>query len=142
MSKIDIEWYSQLAPVLNQPGWYETSANGLFGDCFFRNVVHQQIGLKITVGIVVCPSSWHYCANFITPGYSQGFKFGREKDNDIKWEELKELVKQKGLEAHKSYLDRREDSIWEDFKKAEFKECQTLVDLYNMLHTKNDKPKQ
>lgn len=108
MSSIDKDFYSRFAPVLNEPGWWETGAMG-YGSVFFRNTVYQKPGVEITVGIVVCPSSWYYCANYSTPGFSSGIDVPRPPVT-TPWSEVRDYYLNHGLvsyAAHKKDLDAR-----------------------------------
>lgn len=112
MSNPTIERYSQFAPVLKDPGWYETGAQG-YGSVFFRKRIHSQQGLEITVGIVVCPTSWHYCGNISTPGHSEGImtRMVRSKIEEAPWELVSAFFLEKGLKCYDVYLDRVDREI-------------------------------
>lgn len=108
MSAITKEFYTRFAPVLNEPGWWETNAAG-YGNVFFRNTIHQSPGVEITVGIVVCPSSWYYCASFSTPGSMRGIDVPR-LPVETPWAEVHGYYLNHGLVAYAAYkedLDRR-----------------------------------
>ena len=115
MSSITIEWYSQFAPVLKDNGWYETDAQG-YGGVFFRKRIYAQQGLSITVGIVVSPSSWHYCGNISTPGYGEGIRV-TSPDRDTEWATVSEFFLVNGLECYQAHCDKLDKEIEEQYSK-------------------------
>ena len=101
MSAITKEFYSQFAPVVNEPDWWETNAAG-YGSVYFRNTIYQEPGVEITVGIVVCPSSWYYCASFNTPGSMHGIDVPRLPVT-TPWSEIRDYYLNHGLAAYSVY---------------------------------------
>lgn len=113
---INIDFYSQYAPVLKQPGWWETGATG-YGSVFFRNTIYEVPGLKITVGIVVLPNSWRYCANFSTPGSGSGVN-APCLDCSTLWDEVKSYYLTHGIEAYNAYVEELDKQIADDEERA------------------------
>jgi len=101
MSSIDKAFYSRFAPVLNEPGWFETGALG-YGSVFFRNIIHKEPDIKITVGIVVCPSSWHYCANYSLLASGSGINV-KPIRAEAPWTEVRDYYLKHGLSAYATY---------------------------------------
>lgn len=101
MSSIDKAFYSQFAPVLDEPDWWETGAAG-YGSVFFRNTIYQAPDIEITVGIVVCPSSWYYCADYSTPGSRSGINAPRLPVT-TPWPQVRDYYLKHGLAAYAAY---------------------------------------
>jgi len=116
MSSVDKAFYSRFAPVLNEPGWFETGALG-YGSVFFRNIIHQEPSFLITVGIVVYPSSWRYCANYSTLASGGGVDV-KPIRAEAPWMEVRDYYLQHGLSAYAAYKKDLAASIEADIAKS------------------------
>ena len=101
MSSIDKVFYSQFAPVLTESGWWETGAMG-YGSVFFRNTIYQNPGIEITVGIVIYPGNWYYCANYSTLGFNSGINVPPPPVT-TPWHEVRDYYLTHGLIAYGAY---------------------------------------
>lgn len=101
MPSIDKAFYSQFAPVFNEPGRWETGAQG-YGSVFFRNTIYQADRVEITVGIAVYPSSWYYSASYSTPGLMRAIDVPRLPQT-TPWPEVRDYYLNHGLAAYGTY---------------------------------------
>ena len=94
----DINWYSQYCPALKEDGWDETGATG-FGLVHFRNVIHKEFDFKISVGIMILPNNWRYCANIYTRGSGCGVTVP-SPDNSTSWNKVKSYYLEHGIKEY------------------------------------------
>lgn len=105
----DINWYVQYCPVLREEGWYETGATG-FGLVHFCNVIHREPDFQISVGIVILPNNWRYCAKINTAGSSCGVNVSAPV-NSTPWNEVKEYYLNHGIRAAHEDREQRQKAL-------------------------------
>ena len=105
----DINWYSQYCPALKENGWYKTGATG-YGLVHFRNVIHGEPGFQISVGIVILPNNWRYCANINARGHGFGVNVSNPS-NTTPWNEVKAYYLEHGIKAYQEDSEQRTKAL-------------------------------